>query len=295
MSTAPIFILGANRSGTTLLRLMLNAHSHIAVPEEMLYYRSFYANVPIEDWRAPNLPENVYEDLARTFVGNAVQLHAELGSLPLLDCILEAPTRDLRHPYRVVMDAWAEIHGKARWGEKTPGNLFYLDVIYDMFPDAKFVYLSRDPRAGTASMQRADFFPVDVVFNALSRRKHFETAWRLLHNHVPAQQWTCLRYEDLVRAPRKTLISLCDFLSEEFEPGMLAYHRTASTYMKEDAATGFNAAATRPVSTKSVEAWRDQLSPQAIALVESICDGGPTSGRSGRTTGPGATGRSSTR
>jgi hypothetical protein len=146
-----------------------------------------------------------------------------------------------------------------------------VDIIQDMFPDAQFIYLARDPRAGTASMQRADFFPGDFVFNALSRRKHFRMARHLLRRHVPSSQWTEIRYEDLVRAPRETLHRVCNFLAEPFEEGMLAYHRDAKTYMKAEAATSFNKAATHPVSVARIDAWREQISGEAIAVIEAVC------------------------
>lgn len=271
MSDAPIFILGANRSGTTLLRLMLNAHSRIAVPEEMLYFRSSYAGVPVENWREPKLSEKAYAGIVRDFVANACALHEELDGAAIEASVLNGSARDLRTPYSAVMSAWADSQQKARWGEKTPGNLFYVDVILEMYPDAKFVYLARDPRAGVASMQRASFFPDDPVFNALSRRKHFEAGRRFRETVVPAEQWLDLRYEDLVHEPRATLETLCAFLGEPFEPAMLSYYEEASQYMKEEAATGFNANATRPVSTKRIDAWRDQLSADAVATVERIC------------------------
>jgi hypothetical protein len=52
---------------------------------------------------------------------------------------------------------------------------------------------------------------------------------------------------------------------------MLQYHRDAETYMKTDAANTFNATATRPVTTRKVDAWRDFLTLDQIAIVEKIC------------------------
>jgi hypothetical protein len=250
---------------------MLNAHSRVAIPEELLYFRSHYAGVPVEKWRSPALSPDAYADVVHDFVSNTTALHPELNATALTAAILEDGLPDLRRPYQTVLNAWAQLNGKERWGEKTPGNLFYVDVILDMFPDAQLLFLARDPRAGVASMQRADFFPNDIVFNALSRRKHFLEARRLLCEHVPRQQWMELRYEDLTADPEATLKQVCCFLGEAFELGMLNYHRTASDYMKEDAATDFNAAATRPVSTDRRDAWCHQLTDAEVAIIESIC------------------------
>jgi hypothetical protein len=271
LGSRPIFIVGANRSGTTLLRLMLNAHPRIAIPEELLYFRSFFAGVPVEAWRKPNLPPPAYANLIHEFVDRVVKLHSELDGPSLTREILKDGTNDLRHPYTIVLNAWARANGKPRWGEKTPGNLFYVDIIQEMYPDAHFVYVVRDPRAGAASMQKTDFFPDDTVFNALSRRKHDHVGRRLLERYVNPDQWMIVRYEDLTSNPETTLQEICGQIEEDYDPAMLAYHRTSSTFMKEEAATTFNAAATRPVTTKRIDSWKQDLQAREVALIESIC------------------------
>jgi len=269
--SSPIFIIGANRSGTTLLRLMLNAHSRIAIPEEATYFRSHYDGTPIEQWRAPTLSPAAYTALVEDFVTQTATVHPELDAPALINRILNDAPHDLRRPYQLTLEAWARTTGKARWGEKTPGNLFYVDVLKEMFPDAYFLYVVRDPRAGVASMMNAPFFADDVVFNAMSRRKHAEVGPQLLRTHVAPDHWMIVRYEDLTTHPEDTLLRICAFVGESYEPTMLQYHRTAAAYMKEDAVSSFNAAATRPVTTARIDAWRDQLSERDVAVIEAIC------------------------
>lgn len=250
---------------------MLNAHSRIAIPEEMLYFRSTYAGVSVEDWRYPNLSEESYAEIVEDFVSRAGTLHPELDTASLTTTILEDSTRDLRHPFETVLSEWARYHGKVRWGEKTPGNLFYVDIILDMYPDARFVYMVRDPRAGVASMRHTNFFPQDVVFNALTRRKHANAGLAHFQSHVPECQWLTVRYEDLVQDPKPQLVRICELIGEAYEPAMLAYHKSASSFMKEEASQSFNAAATQPVNASKIDQWRDRLAPDEIAAVEAIC------------------------
>jgi len=268
---SPIFIVGANRSGTTLLRLILNAHSRIAIPDELIYWNTYMAGKRVETWRNPDLSTIAYTRFVQDF------LEKRSDSLPGIDVatleqrILQSEQKDLREPYRLTLEAWVQHHGKKRWGEKTPGNLFFADVLYEMFPSARFIYMVRDPRAGVASMQRVKLFPDDVIFNALNRRKHATTGRQILETNVPANQRTTVRYEDLVATPEPVVQRLCDFLQEPYEPEMLRFHRNAEQYMTPEASDSHNAAATRPISKKQAEKWRTELSNTDVACIEWIC------------------------
>lgn len=269
---SPIFIVGANRSGTTLLRLILNAHSRVAIPDELIYFGSYLAGTPIEHWRNPDLSSEEYESFVDDFLASNCRPLNEIDKAQLKTEILAGP-HDLRSPYRRVLEAWARHYGKERWGEKTPGNLFYVDIIIDMFPDAQFLYMVRDPRAGVASMPNVPIFPDDVTFNALNRRKHDTEGRAILERHVPPAQRMRVQYEDLVRHPETTVQSVCDFLGEAFDPQMLHFHEGAGQYMKEHARRSYNAAATQPITDDRIDAWKHQLGPDQIAAVEYVCAG----------------------
>ena len=267
---SPLFIVGANRSGTTLLRLILNAHPRIAIPDELIYFDSQMAGIPVERWRRPELAPADYEAFVDRFLLTVRRPLQGLDLDALRKTILRGP-HDFRRPYCCALRAWAQHHEKERWGEKTPGNLFYADILHEMFPDARFLYLVRDPRAGVASMQRVSFFPNDVVFNALSRRKHDVEGRARLRDAVPYPQRMRVSYEELVRKPETTVNRVCEFIGEPFRPRMLHFHRNADRYMKDEAEKSYNAAATHPITDDRVDAWKRLLSDEQIAAVESIC------------------------
>ncbi len=269
-SSSPIFIVGANRSGTTLLRLMLNAHPRISIPDELVY---FHPSLPADphDWREPAMSNAEYQTFVRAFLHRNREALSPLSMASLERAILEAGTPDLRRPYETVLSTWTETHGKERWGEKTPGNLFYADVLLDMFPEAQFIYVARDPRAGVNSMMKSSLFAGDTVINALNRRKYMTKGLAHLRASVPSKQWTPLRFEDLVQAPKETLQTLCAFLREDFDDGMLSYHENAQDFMKERALSQFNTAATQPVRPEKASSWRHSLTATQIAEIEWIC------------------------
>jgi len=267
---APIFIVGANRSGTTLLRLLLNAHSAVAIPDEINYFYGFDWTVSYPRWRSPSLSPAAYEAFVDHFLTTNTPNVPGLDCSTLRDEILGAPA-DLRRPYQLLLQRWAALHGKPRWGEKTPGNIYHASLLLDMFPDALFVHVVRDPRGGVASMNRVSFFPDDAVLNALNRHKVMTHGRSYLRSSVPAQQHTEVRYEDLVSGPRETLRRLCSFLDLPYEEQMLRFHLDAERFMTETAASSFNAAATTPISRDRAEQWRTALSSDEIASVEFLC------------------------
>jgi len=268
-TNAPVFIVGVNRSGTTLLRLILNAHPRIAIPEELNYFNPW-----IDAHWADRAPD------AKGFRRRVHwYLHEKLpaGVLPGIDLktledevVARAEMYDWRAVYEGALSAWADRHGKARWGEKTPGNLFYVDTLRTMFPEAQFLHLVRDPRAGVQSMQKTSFFGEDIAINALNRRKYLREG---LHRDatMPSDRWMRVRYEDLLHAPEKTTRTLCDFLGERFTPSMLTYYERAEQYMNPAAANGHNQAARRPIDASRADAWRDRLPPIEAARIEAIC------------------------
>ena len=267
----PIFIVGANRSGTTLLRLILNAHSNIAIPEEIVYFGSFMAGVPIESWRSPGLNEDRYRTFVHDFVIKKCAPLQGINQDEIIDRILGDKPHDFCKPYKHMLESWASKNGKNRWGEKTPGNLFYADILLEMFPDAQFIHVVRDPRAGVSSMMNTTFFPKDIVFNALSRHKFMTKGRAILEKAVPEAQRMTLRYEDLVLNPEEKVRELCSFLQEPFEASMMAFYKDSSRYMKQDAANSFNKAATRPISVQMLNKWKKKLKDSDVAQIEALC------------------------
>jgi len=267
----PVFIVGANRSGTTLFRLILNRHSQIAVPDELSYFRGSLFRTSQRGWRNGQFTRQAYETFVRDFLTRNTEVLRPLDVEKLKVGLLVREEVDLRYPYEFVLRSWAEAHGKTRWGEKTPGNLFHAPTIVEMFPDAMFVYMVRDPRAGTSSMRNTSIFGKDIVINTLNRRHFMTVGLRLLEKHVDEQKRLVLRYEDLVTDPERSLQGVCDFLGISFEHGMLDFYVDASDFMKARASSDFNAAATRPIDSSRVDSWREQMSAREVAVVEALC------------------------
>jgi hypothetical protein len=216
--TPPLIVLGVGRSGTTLLRVMLDRNTKLAIPDE-----SFFM-----------LP------LARRHRGRvkADAFFADLRRLPRLrEWGLEPD--DVRPRLRdgmttgeaiaAIFETYAEKAGKPRWGDKTPLYMQHLPLLERLFPDALWLHLVRDGRdaalsflalgpgfSGTTWAQ-----PHTVGQFAARWKVEIETAREL--GRRAGDRYFELSYEDLVSEPDPQLRRICEFASLPWEPEMLAY------------------------------------------------------------------------
>jgi hypothetical protein len=268
------FVVGAPRSGTTLLRLMLDAHPALAIPPET----HFFPSVPdaVAGARRP----------ARAF-RQAVVSSPRWGDLGLsaaaLDARLEAlDPFDLGDALRAVYRLYAERFDKPRWGDKTPAHLLHMPAIASVLPEARFVHIIRDGRDVALSIVERSFGPVSLESAASWWRQQILTA-RSHARELPG--YIELRYEDLVADPEPTLRAVCSLVELPYAAQMLDYHQGARQRMAEIAREGLDPTgrillqalerqamhqlATEPPRTDTSH-WRERLSPHEIEHFEAV-------------------------
>lgn len=257
MQGPPFFIVGSARSGTTLLRLMLNAHPDVAVPPESRFV--------VELWtEAPRV--NVRELLAKL----AAHPRFQAWDLPIemveheLDGAAEAP-------YSVAIEAayraYARVNGKKRWGDKTPRYVESIPLLAKLWPDSRFVHLVRDGRNVALSYADVPFGPKNVVKAAqlwASRvRMGIEAGRELEHG-----RYLEIRYEDLVDDAEGEAKDLCEFLGLEFDSGMLDYTERARGAVLPRAKKYNPHVAERPIS--KVRSWEESMPAAQVEVFEAV-------------------------
>lgn len=231
--TKPLFIIGYPRSGTTLLRAVLGAHSQIHLVHEPELIRGLRtAGFTITD----HLKRGNYAQLIEA-ISETKMCRRHLSTLPpeVLSAFVECP-RDLS--FREIYEFLLPVpEGVAVWGEKSIGNILYIRELRELYPSALFVYIVRDPRAALLSHYRKRFAhsancqPVfgskELKFFAhgamrwLNWQNIVEDALRSLGQNVLIQ----VKYEDLVAEPLVELRRICDALGVDVEQGMLDANR----------------------------------------------------------------------
>lgn len=217
MTAPPVLVLGVRRSGTTLLRLILDRSPGIAIPDE-----SHFVPQLAHRHSTPVRLDEFVEDLRRLPTLARWGITAD-DVLPLL-----------RHGMATgeaigaVFSAHAAKHDKPRWGDKTPAYMRYLPLLERLFPGALYVHLIRDGRDCALSfLQMPDqaatrtwAHPEDVTGFACQWVSEIRDA-QALGRRVGVDRYLEVRYEHLVSDPAAVMQDICSFVAVPFEPGML--------------------------------------------------------------------------
>lgn len=255
MNDRPFFVVGCPRSGTTLVRTILDGHSRLSIPPESHFVVALARHgrrgaVTVDDIIAH--PEfkawNADAEALRHWVDRV------------------APT-NYRELVSAVFDWYAVSHGKHRWGDKTPGYVSYLPQLLSVFPDAQFVHVLRDGRDVVASLSEQVWGPEKPAIGALWWRRKV-SAGRRAGARMGTDRYIELKLEDLIVDPETRVRELCDFLGEQFEPNMLEFPTRARTLFAEDDKV---AARVREPLTSGLRDWRSGMSVREQRAVEALC------------------------
>ncbi len=219
------FVVGATRSGTTLLRLMLDAHPQIAIPSETHFIPDLIT--AREEHGAG--PDQMLEMLTS---------HRRWGDFRIAGTELEErwlALPELTGPaaVREFFKLYGEKQGgPPRWGDKTPGYVKRMRDIQDYLPEARFIHLIRDGRDVALSILKQSFGP-ETIEAAADR-------WRGRVLRGRSQQpylvvYMEVKFEDLVLDTEGQLRRICEFIELDFDPAMLGYHERAEERLKEKA------------------------------------------------------------
>lgn len=222
---APVpFIVGVGRSGTTMLRLMLDSHPELAIPPET----HFVPDV-IEAIDGGATPQKAVEVMQE--VRQWGDLHMEPAEvIARLDAVDPwEPGEALRAFYAIYL----ERQDKPRWGEKTPAYVRKMRMIEKALPEARFIHVIRDGRDVALSrwkrtLEEGKRAPAGQVGEGWERRiRRAQKQGKRLGHYME------LRYEDLVTDTEPNLRKICEFIELEFDPVMLKFYERAADRMAE--------------------------------------------------------------
>ena len=239
----PVFVVGSMRSGSTMLRLMLDSHPSIAIPSETGFMRALRATKDIPSW---NFGKDWYQRLGWTE--------------PELDA-------RLREFYSGLFERYAAQQGKPRWGEKTPFHTSHMAEMGQVFPDAVFVGIVRHPGAVASSLSKRFHYTFrDALAYWSSTNLEMVRAAADL-----GDRFALCRYEDLVEQGEPVLRELIAFLAEPWAPEVLSHHRVQQEKGAPRAVEG-STITSAPIDARRAVAWTGSATPEELEALAATAD-----------------------
>lgn len=240
----PIFIVGCQRSGTTLLRLLLDSHPNISCGPETRFLADFARITSPPAW--PHMQQ--YGFPKEYWHGKFAELFDSFQS------------------------DYARRRGKTRWADKTPRYALHLHYLDQLFPSCQIVHVIRDGRDVVASHK--DRWGYLSAVKATRKWPMYIRAARAVGHRLPASRYYEVRYEDLVADTEGTLRKLLDFLEEPWDDALLAHdtrpHDVQPRYLAFSSRRRETAREAGPVYRSRIGAYRRELGPELRLLIRTL-------------------------
>jgi LPS sulfotransferase NodH len=267
----PIFVMGAPRSGTTLLRLLLTTHSDICIPPESLFFlalepRYSNGNICVEnflnDLYSKNFPKFCEWNIDRQLLLNNLKRYQELNYALAVEAVYQT--------YRQQFDSKALV-----WGDKNPCHIHHVDKIQRHFPESKIILIIRDFRACYSSMKNIIAKEQDSkkVWTGPKTLEGMTRQWNQVidlvdKHHQRSEQFYLIYYENLVREPVAQLTKVCEWLGVSFQEPMLSfYQRNVKLGLVLSSQIVLNPNTFKPINSERVDAWKGELSLADVGAV----------------------------
>ena len=264
---APIFLLSTERSGSNLVRSILNTHSEISAPHplETAYpWRKVRAPHEMTDRRARKLLRDVLVNKHYSF--HPLETGVDLGAVNQIYRAIE-DHHSLFDVQRALYTVYARAEGSEAWASKYPALWDCLDEAFEHYDDLRIVYLVRDPRDVVLSFKRSNVGRYHPYFNAKRWVEEQRRGIELLEEHGDAVH--LLRYKDLLQDPESVVRGICDGLDRPYEQEMLYYYETDEAQAASESAEVFENL-TSPIMSDNYDKFHEQLPDNEVAITEKV-------------------------
>lgn len=265
------FILSRPRTGSTLLRTLLDAHPQAVVPPECQFILNLQPRFGrIRHWSERDIRALVRElpkqYLFDTWKMDLDRLESEL--LPLAGRTSYAAL--CRHIYLRYPSLFRKDRIRAI-GDKNPGYALHPERLLELFPEAHFIHLYRDYRDNHLSLADAGF-ELPLISLTTAKWRYFFNRVSKFARHHPGRV-LAVRYEDLASQPETTLRRICDFLALPWHPAMLDFHDKREEMLhlyREAGFLRFHGQLMKPVSTDRVGLWTSRLDERQVRVADFV-------------------------
>ncbi len=281
-STVPVFfIIGRPRSGTTLLRVLFEAHPHVLIPPESPFIINLYKKYgKLTHWDESLIIE-FCNDLFKQRYFDKWLVEKDILKKSLLEVKGE---NSFQNMIKKVCLTYTSVFDKKEIkliGDKNPAYSLYIHRIHKLFPESKIIHITRDYRDNYLSLVKVNF-EVPIVPLVIYRWKFAYRRMQKLKKRNPGLIYS-LRYEDLAVDPEGQFRDICRFLGIEYDPSVLSFYEKKSevekTYAGSEEIAIVHKSLFNPISTARMNLWQTEMSPRDIRIADLVA--GKTADKAG--------------
>lgn len=269
-----VFILGVARTGSKIYKNILNENSDIDIIEELQFLVPAFIRKDVYSYMNEINVKNkdkYIEELLCLFYSKNIDGPFWLNDQGI-GIIEKSRLRKQLRKYkisidnimRILMYEHAKIKNKKNCGAKFPVNIAYSNVLYEMFPNEKYIHIIRDPRAIYPSMLRnhISYFseknrkykylrPIIPFLSFIYLIYQYKLSYNFHITHNGSDNYHLQKFEILIIEPKKSLLNICEFLDIEFKESMLYPPVVDSSYNNKERKRGFD--------KKTLIRWKSEL------------------------------------
>ena len=253
------FIIGRGRSGTDLFQRLLNTHNEICIPPETtvlpLLYSKYHA---VKNWNNKELAAFCNDVFSDDKISNWWKLKKD----KLEKFLINKKPQTFRDAIQCIYQYYALLQGKEKviLGDKNPANTLYVDEIFNVFPQSKFIVLTRNPLDNVNSFKNVSFDSNDV--KVLAHRWNYYNLEVLKQKEKYPENILVIQFEELVNNTDQTLKKASKFLGID---------NHFNIEKKEEGEQVWQKNLGNKISSKHVNKGKKELPKQDVKAVEYIC------------------------
>lgn len=267
-SSIPILLLASERSGTNLLRAIISSHSEIASPSPFSMVdalaRDYYK------YATSNDQFHINELIEDAITLTQVHLNPWSRKYKIEEVKEKLSTNSFWDVFRGLNELYTQSEEKIHWFSKEPGLFRHVYELALHMPEAKFVYLVRDPRDVVSSMVKGGVHEQNVYNAALRWKEEQKLILTAFSDPLLKKRIFMMTYEALLQEPEKFIEGLMEFLGVKFEQKQLKFFKDESV-VSHSQKSEFWKNLSKPIDKTNTGKYKNSLSGRQIKLVESIC------------------------
>lgn len=262
-----IFMVGTQRSGSNLLRLMLNQLPEIAAPHPPhILQRMTPLMAAYGDLQKDSHFGSLVDDVCRLVELNPVPWQGVEFDRDVI--ARQVHSRSLMGVFEAIYDQVAQAQGASTWCCKSLANIKFLPAIEAHFRNARYIYLYRDGRDVAVSFRKAIVGEKHYYHIARDWAQTQRLALTM-EAHIGPDRFFRVKYEDMVEEPEATMMRLCEFLDTEYRPDMLNFHETDEAHRAAQSSDLWGNV-TQPIMKGNTGKFRIEASEKDVRIFESM-------------------------